>query len=133
MALEAYPDFIVNISGVTDGCDCEEGSQCTAQVWLALYRNEQIHGLVLSKISGHFAPADWMEVRTASSWSTYVDVSTIQVSGEHRMRTERGDHYFDNGNAKIGPEGMAPLIWISIKPGTVSAADEELVCGWNGK
>jgi hypothetical protein len=30
-ALEVYPDSIVSISGVTDGCDCEDGSNCTAQ------------------------------------------------------------------------------------------------------
>jgi hypothetical protein len=53
-ALEVYPDSIVNISGVTDGCNCEEGSACTAQVWLALYREEHIRGLVLSKIGGHW-------------------------------------------------------------------------------
>ena len=53
-ASEAYPGFIVNISGVTNGCDCEDGSQCTAQVWLALYHQEDIRGLVLSKIDGHW-------------------------------------------------------------------------------
>ena len=33
-ALKVYPDSIVSISGVTDGCDCEDGSRCTAN-WLA--------------------------------------------------------------------------------------------------
>jgi len=48
------PDFIVNISGVTNGCDCEEGSNCTAQVWLALYRQDHTRSLVLSKLDGHW-------------------------------------------------------------------------------
>jgi hypothetical protein len=53
-ALEVYPDFIVSISGVSEGCDCEEGINCTAQVWLALYRENQTRSLVLSKIDGHW-------------------------------------------------------------------------------
>jgi hypothetical protein len=54
-ALDVYPDSIVNISGVTDGCDCEDGGGCTAQVWLALYRDNKIRSLELSKIGGHWA------------------------------------------------------------------------------
>jgi surface-adhesin protein E len=126
-ALEVFPDFIVSISGVTDGCDCEDGSNCTAQVWLALYRENQTRSLVLSKIDGHWkigavqswwlqysahqstnpgfgrgprqiawaqenqrlldsfptcpiAPVDWMLVSNESHGSTYVDMSSIQVS-----------------------------------------------------
>jgi hypothetical protein len=53
-ALQVYPDFIVVISGVTDGCTCEEGSQCSAQVGLALNRNNVTRSLVLSKLNGHW-------------------------------------------------------------------------------
>jgi len=53
-ALEVYPDFIVYISGVTDGCDCEDGGSCTAQIWLAMNREKQTRSLVLSKIDGHW-------------------------------------------------------------------------------
>jgi hypothetical protein len=53
-ALQVYPDFIVVISGVTDGCACEEGRQCSAQVGLALNRNNVTRSLVLSKINGHW-------------------------------------------------------------------------------
>jgi hypothetical protein len=53
-SLEVYPDFIVNISSVTEGCDCEDGATCTAQVWLALYRADQTRSLVLSKVDGHW-------------------------------------------------------------------------------
>jgi hypothetical protein len=53
-ALQVYPDFIVVISGVTDGCACEEGRQCSAQVGLALNRNDVTRSLVLSKIDGHW-------------------------------------------------------------------------------
>ena len=113
---------------MTDGCDCEDGSNCTAQVWLALYRENQTRSLVLSKIDGHWkigavqswwlrysahqstspgfgrnpkqiawaqenqrlldsfptcpvAPANWMLVRSDGNSSTYVDMSSVQVSG----------------------------------------------------
>lgn len=49
-----YPDFIVVISGVTDGCACEERGQCSAQVGLALNRNNVTRSLVLSRIDGHW-------------------------------------------------------------------------------
>jgi hypothetical protein len=52
--LEVYPDSIVSISGVTDGCDCEDGSKCTAQLWLSLNSENQTRSLVLSKIEGHW-------------------------------------------------------------------------------
>ena len=53
-ALDVYPDFIVSISGVVDGCNCEEGGGCTAQLWLLLNRSNQIRTLVLSRIDGHW-------------------------------------------------------------------------------
>jgi hypothetical protein len=54
VAATVYPDFIVVISGVVDGCDCEEGSQCTAEVGLALYRENQNHSLLLAKVGEHW-------------------------------------------------------------------------------
>jgi hypothetical protein len=65
-ALQVYPDFIVVISGVTDGCACEEGGQCSAQVGLALNRNNVTRSLVLSKIDGH-----WKIGAVQSWWLRY--------------------------------------------------------------
>lgn len=65
-ALEVYPDSIVSISGVTDGCDCEDGSRCSAQVWLALNRGNLTRSLVLSKIDGH-----WKIGAVQSWWLQY--------------------------------------------------------------
>jgi hypothetical protein len=61
-ALQVYPDFIVVISGVTDGCACEEDGQCSAQVGLALNRNDVTRSLVLSRIDGHW------KVGAVQSW-----------------------------------------------------------------
>ena len=65
-ALEAYPDAIVSISGVTRGCGCEEGSKCTEQVWLALNRDASTWSLVLSKIDKH-----WKVGAVQSWWLRY--------------------------------------------------------------
>jgi hypothetical protein len=68
-AVAIYPDAIVNISTVTDGCECEEGDSCTAQVWLVLYKPSHMRGLMLSRIGGHWqvgAIQDW--------WLRYYDL-----------------------------------------------------------
>jgi hypothetical protein len=65
-ALQVYPDFIVVISGVTDGCACEEGRQCSAQVGLALNRNNVTRSLLLSRINGH-----WKVGAVQSWWLQY--------------------------------------------------------------
>jgi hypothetical protein len=211
-ALEVYPDFIVNISGVTNGCNCEEGSKCTAQVWIGLYRDDQTRSLVLSKINDHWeigavqrwwlhysahqvtnpgfgrgpkqiawseenqrlldsfpacpiAPVDWMLVRN----STFVDMSSFKVSGfirhanfkrvfppppkkydwptvlftissiafdckDHRTQINWWDTYDDDGRA-YGGSGwhQDSVLWYPIRPKTDSAADWDLICGWNGK
>ena len=51
---EIMPGAIVNISGVTTGCPCEDGPKCTDQVWIVAYRPERSTGLMLSKIDGHW-------------------------------------------------------------------------------
>ena len=43
---------IVNISGVVEGCPCEDGSTCTDQVWILASRPNQTVGLLLSKVGG---------------------------------------------------------------------------------
>jgi hypothetical protein len=66
-ALKVYPDSIVSISGVTDTCDCEDGGGCTAQVWLALYRQNKMRSLELSKIGGHWT------IGAVQRWSLQYD------------------------------------------------------------
>jgi len=45
-----YPGAIANISGVTEGCRCEEGSLCTSQVWVVAYKDSRYDGLMLSRV-----------------------------------------------------------------------------------
>jgi hypothetical protein len=63
-AREIYPDTVVIIGAVMEGCDCEDGGSCTAQVGITLNReNYQTRTLVLSRISGHW------KVGAVQSWS----------------------------------------------------------------
>jgi hypothetical protein len=74
-ALSVYPDFIVVISGVTDGCACEEGGQCSAEVGLALNRDNVTRSLVLSKIDGHWnvgaVQSWWLQLREFENTHPY--------------------------------------------------------------
>ena len=51
---EVLTKVIVNISGVTAGCRCEDGPQCTAQAWVTAFRNGRDEGLQLSMIGGRW-------------------------------------------------------------------------------
>ena len=69
-AAAIYPDAIVNISTVTDGCECE-GEDCTAQVWLVVYNPSRSRGLMLSRIGGH-----WQVGAVQEWWLRYYDLQT---------------------------------------------------------
>jgi hypothetical protein len=51
---ELIPGAIVLISGVAQGCPCEDGAGCSAQVWTAIDRSERIRSLELSDINDHW-------------------------------------------------------------------------------
>jgi hypothetical protein len=51
---ELAPGAIVLIAGVTDGCPCEDGPACSAQVWTAIDRAQGVRSLELSQINGHW-------------------------------------------------------------------------------
>jgi hypothetical protein len=61
-ALQTYPGSILNISGVVTGCPCEEGQECTDQVWIVAHRDGQTHGLQLSRIGSRW------RVGTVQQW-----------------------------------------------------------------
>jgi hypothetical protein len=51
---DVFPGAIVTISGVTQGCPCEDGPACSAQVSTAIFRQDTMHGLALSDINEHW-------------------------------------------------------------------------------
>mgnify|MGYP006297859761 CR=1 FL=1 len=53
-ARSVLPDAIVNIAGVTSACPCEEGPECSAQVWVVGHEPGETVGLMFSRIAGHW-------------------------------------------------------------------------------
>jgi hypothetical protein len=51
---EVIPGAIVTISGVAKGCPCEEGPDCTAQVWTAVHSSGRTSSLELSDLNDHW-------------------------------------------------------------------------------
>ena len=45
-----YPGAIINISGVTEDCPCENGPTCDSEVWIVAHKNGFNNGLMLSRI-----------------------------------------------------------------------------------
>jgi hypothetical protein len=68
-ARDVVPRAIVNISGVTVGCPCEDGPLCTDQVWIVAYRPDKSVGLLLSKIDAH-----WIVGPVQKWWLAYDDL-----------------------------------------------------------
>jgi hypothetical protein len=52
---EIVPGALLNIGTVVTGCPCEDGADCTDQVWVLASRRETSRGVLLSKIKGHWA------------------------------------------------------------------------------
>ena len=57
-----YPGSIVYISAVTTGCPCEDGPDCTDQVWSVAGRKARMSGIALSRIE------DKWQVGPLQSW-----------------------------------------------------------------
>ena len=71
------PRAIVNIGPVVTGCPCEEGSQCTDQVWLQANTARESVGMLLS--------------RSRNRW----DLSTVQKWWLRRWALEREESELD--------------------------------------
>ena len=70
-ALEVVPRSIVNISGVTSGCPCEEGPACNAQVWIEAMGPDKSRGLQLSKIGPNWT------IGTIQTW--WLELESLQA------------------------------------------------------
>lgn len=68
-ARAVFPTAMVNISGVTTGCPCEDGPDCTDQVWVVAWRSEESRGLKLSRIHG-----EWVVGPVQRWWLRYEDL-----------------------------------------------------------
>jgi hypothetical protein len=116
-AHEVYPDSIVNISGVTDGCDCEDGDSCTAQVWLALYRESHTRSLVLSKIGGHW------RIGAVQSWWLQYDAHQAGSHGFGSREKELAWHQENQRLLDAFPTCPAPVAtWALVRSDAHSSA-----------
>lgn len=70
-ARNVVPRALVNISGVTTGCPCEDGPECSDQVWIVAYRPDKSVGLLLSRIEGH-----WVIGPVQRWWLLYNDLES---------------------------------------------------------
>jgi len=87
---ELIPGAIVIISGVAQGCPCEDGPGCSAQVWTAINRSERIHSLELSDINDHWVigPVQRWVLESAqlerSKYPTYADYTAARGALDNR-------------------------------------------------
>jgi hypothetical protein len=68
-ARAVFPTAMVNISGVTTGCPCEDGPGCTDQVWVVAWQSEESRGLKLSRIDG-----EWVVGPVQRWWLRYEEL-----------------------------------------------------------
>jgi hypothetical protein len=88
VAHKILPRAIVNIGPVVTGCPCEEGPECTDQVWITVDRGETSTGLLLSRTAGAWSIGPiqrwWfekedLEKRRSSFRSGYLDAEDALI------------------------------------------------------
>jgi hypothetical protein len=59
------PGALVNIGTVVEGCPCQDGPDCSDQVWVVAHRPDRTVGIMLSRIKGRWVigplQAWWLE------------------------------------------------------------------------
>lgn len=78
-ARSVLPEAIVNIAGVTSECPCEEGPDCSAQVWVVGYEPGETVGLMFSRITGR-----WVIGRVQNWWLRYDELLAQRPSWGNR-------------------------------------------------
>ena len=79
-----FPGAIATVSGVTDGCPCEEGTTCDSQVWILAYRDNRYDGLMLSRISNK-----WVVGPLQTWWFEY----DLVIKKMNDLRSEKPADY----------------------------------------
>jgi len=97
-AREVVPHAIVNISGVTTGCPCEEGPTCNAQVWIEAQGAGKGRGLQLSRLGRAWT------IGAIQSW--WLELEALQA----RRKSFASDHEYQE--AEDG--------WVDLFPACVA-------------
>ena len=74
-----FPGTLLNISGVTTGCPCENGPLCSDQVWVVAHQVRSTKGLMLSRIEGH-----WTIGALEQWWLDYDELRQKKAGGSDR-------------------------------------------------
>src|SRR5579871_850996 len=87
IALRVFPGAILSISGVVSGCPCEEGPQCSDQVWIVAHTGGRTRGLQLSRIGGR-----WSIGIVQQWWFDYEELRTNvqQQAADRNITIRRG-------------------------------------------
>jgi hypothetical protein len=102
-AAEVLPRAIVNISGVVTGCPCEDGSECTDQVWIVAYRPDKSVGLMLSKVGNH-----WVIGPVQRWWLKYEELRASRGSFSSAIAYDQAEAALINGFPSCAVELAVP-------------------------
>lgn len=85
-----YPGTLVYVSAVTTGCPCEDGPDCTAQVWSVATLGDRSRGVALSRINGSWqvGPLQQWWLQYDSLWAAF----RASRKGSDRERIRWVDH-----------------------------------------
>jgi hypothetical protein len=87
--LEVLPGSLLNISGVVRGCPCEEGLECSDQVWVVAHRTGHTQGLELSRINER-----WQIGVVQQWWLNYEKIRNIPTPEAYRKALQKLDASF---------------------------------------
>jgi hypothetical protein len=102
--IEYFPGALVNISGVTAGCPCQDGPACDSQVWVVAYRDDRSDGLLLSRIEGV-----WIIGPVQRWWHQYEKLEHQMLMILRSGETKRFSQYRDLQQAQNDMQESFPL------------------------
>ena len=72
------PGAMVNIGGASAGCDCQNGPDCSSEVWAVAYQPDASHGLRLARIN-----QQWRIGPLQAWWLAYDALARFPADGLH--------------------------------------------------
>ncbi len=111
-ASEVLPKALVNISGVTSGCRCEDGPSCKAYAWVTAFHQGKAQGLQLALIG-----ADWVIGPVQRWWLDYdrLNVRLEKVTDYQKVEDARRDRILKFPQCAATSQG-AQTIAVSPNP-----------------
>jgi hypothetical protein len=86
VAARHIPPALVNVSSVVTGCPCEEGPECTEQVYVVANRDNRPYGLQLSRVKKR-----WMVGNVQRWWARFESLKAREPRMDRREFAETMD------------------------------------------